>query len=274
MEYEIVRVFERASIEDYVSLFRAAYGQQEKLTAAYLAWLYVKNPHGSVVGFDAYLNGELAAHYATIPRLYRFHGDHIPGVLSVNTATHPGHQRRGLFGRLAEATYACAAEEGYRFVLGVANAQSIHGFLSKLGFAHLGQVALALGRRPSPPAPSEGQLVTSAKWMAWRLANPGATYFFTEAGQDKAIINTRRGPGVFSLGCVSRSSLPEYLGIPSWRRFRGLAPLTPVFPKRGLGPFLPEKMMPSPWHVIWRPLGPGVPSMSRVHIDGLAMDTF
>ena len=274
MDYEICRVFERSTVEDYVSLFRAAYGQQNKLTGSYLSWLYLKNPHGRVVGFDAYLNGELAAHYATVPRLYRLDGEDVPAVLSVNTATHPDHQRRRLFSQLAEATYSWAAKEGYKFVLGVANAQSIHGFVSKLGFVHLGQVGLALGRVPMPPPPDHAHLTLSASWLEWRMSNPASTYFITEAGQDRATVNTRRGRAVFSLGSVCRSILPDNLEVASKRRFRGIATLAPIFPKRGIGPFLPQKLMPSPWHVIFRPLASDMRLTPRVHLDGLAMDTF
>lgn len=273
-EYEFVNVLDRANISDYVSLFEMSYGHSNKLTAAYLHWLYEKNPHGRAVGFDAYLDGELAAHYVTIPRFYQVGGENVPGVLSVNTATHPNHQRRGLFTRLAAATYERAANEGYQYIIGVANAQSIHGFLNQLEFEHLGQIGLAFWRQPPPIAPSYAHLDKGIDWMLWRLANPSAEYFLTAAGQDEAVINSRRGRAVFSLGRMNRSVLSNELFSTPWRRSCGLTRLTPVYPKEGTGPFVPERLMPSPWHIILRRLGSGLNAMSRLHFDGLSMDTF
>lgn len=273
-EYEFVNVLDRANIKDYVSLFEKSYGYNNKLTAAYLRWLYEENPHGRAVGFDAYLDGELAAHYVTIPRFYQVGGENVPGVLSVNTATHPNHQRRGLFTRLAAATYDRAASEGYQYIIGVANAQSIHGFLNKLEFEHLGQIGLAFWRQPPPVAPSYAHLDKGIDWMRWRLANPSVEYFLTPAGQDEAVINTHRGRAVFSLGRMNRSVLSNDFFSTPWRRNRGLATFTPVYPKEGKGPFLPERLMPSPWHIILRRLGSGLDAMSRLHFDGLSMDTF
>lgn len=272
--YEFVKVLSRATIEDYLDLFRKSYGTNQKLTAEYLRWLYEDNPHGRAVGFDAFLDGGLAAHYVTIPRVYRVDGENVLGVLSVNTATHPNHQRRGLFMRLAVATYERAADEGYQYIIGVANAQSIHGFINKLGFEHLGQIGLALWREPRSVAPGYAHLDQGEDWVRWRLANPSAEYFLTHAGQDDAIINTRRGRTVFSLGRTKRAMLPEDISATPWCRSRGLATLTPVYPKDGKGPYLPGGLMPSPWHVILRRLGSGLDEMTKVHFDGLSMDTF
>lgn len=274
LEYEFVKILDRASIEDYVALFEISYGRNDKLTASYLHWLYEKNPHGRAVGIDAYLDGELAAHYVTIPRVYRVGSENVPGVLSVNTATHPRHQRRGLFVRLAAATYEYASSEGYQYVVGVANAQSIHGFLNKLEFEHLGQIGLALWRQPSSILPGYAHLDQGEDWVRWRLGNPSAEYFLTPAGQDEAIINTRRGRTVFSLGRMKRTMLPDDLSATPWHRSRGLATLTPLYPKEGNGPFLPGNLMPSPWHIILRRLGSGLDVMNKVHFDGLSMDTF
>ncbi|MGP3699597.1 GNAT family N-acetyltransferase [Rhodobacter sp. NSM] len=273
-KYEFVNALERAKIEDYLALFELTYGHNRKLTAPYLHWLYESNPHGRAVGFDAYLDGELAAHYVTIPRIYRVDGENVQGVLSVNTATHPNHQRRGLFTRLAAATYERAANEGYKYIVGVANAQSIHGFLNKLEFEHLGQIGLALWRQPSPVVPGYAHLDQGEGWVRWRLSNPSAEYFLTPYGQDEAIVNTRRGRTVFSLGRTKRTDLPNDIPATPWRRNRGLAPLTPVYPKEGKGPLLPATLMPSPWHVILRRLEPGLDAMAKIQFDGLSMDTF
>lgn len=272
--YEFVNVLDRANVDDYIALFIKSYGINNKLTAAYLHWLYEENPHGRAIGFDAYLDGELAAHYVTIPRIYRIGNENIPGVLSVNTATHPNHQRKGLFTRLAAATYERAEQEGYHFIVGIANAQSISGFLNKLEFQHLGQIRLALWRKP-PYEPNGYALLDKGKdWMSWRLSNPSAEYFLTHGGDDESIINTRRGRVVFSIGRTKNSFLPDSMSNTLREGDCRIGSLTPVNPSKGYSPFLPKLLMPSPWHIVLRRMGARMDNISKIHFDGLSMDTF
>lgn len=277
-KYEYVNVLERASIEDYILLFEKSYGAKSKLTAKYLRWLYQENPHGTAVGIDAFLDGKLAAHYVTIPRLYRVSGELIPAVLSVNTATHPDHQRRGLFTKLASATYERAEKQGYQFVVGVANAQSIHGFVKKLSFQHLGQINLALWRQPVSATKDLAALDQCENWIRWRLANPSSDYFLTPAKKNRetVIVNCRRSGLVFSLGSTKRSLLPQGTVASRlvWKSLRGPNTLTPLYPNCRSGLVLPECFMPSPWHLIIRQLGPRATTMFKIHFDGLSMDTF
>lgn len=272
-EYTLHNALERASIEDYVELFNKAYGANEKLTKAYLKWLYQANPDGQAVGVDAFLGDELAAHYITVPRSYVANGEEVKGLLSLNTATHPNHQRRGLFKRLANATYERGSELGFGFVIGVANAQSVHGFVNGLGFETLGQVRLALFQRPRPHQESSAHLATNSDWLRWRLSNPSAEYFTTKGGSGRLIVHARRGPISFAIGNVSSHIMKgANLQLPH-RAFAGLPSLTPIFPKPS-GLLVPLKLQPSPWHVILRPLKAPIDSMRQVEIDGLAMDTF
>ena len=50
-----------------------------------------------------------------------------------------------MFTILAERTYQYAAENGYRFVIGVANAQSTHGFIKNLDFKLIGPLDFKIG---------------------------------------------------------------------------------------------------------------------------------
>jgi GNAT superfamily N-acetyltransferase len=141
-DYVLVPSLERATVADYVVLFAQSFAGDNKLNASYLGWQYESNPHGKVIGMDAFLGDELAAHYAIIPRRYRLGVQIFDAALSVNTATHPQHQGKGLFTKLAAATYELAAQRGVKFVVGAANANSVGGFTRKLGFTALGQIRL------------------------------------------------------------------------------------------------------------------------------------
>jgi GNAT superfamily N-acetyltransferase len=273
-EYDFVPVGERATPEDYTRLFARAYGANDKLTIRYLKWLYQENPHGAAVGIDAFLGDDLVAHYATIPRRYIVGGMEVPLLLSVNTATDPDHQKRGLFKKLAFATYERGADLGYQYVIGVANAQSIHAFETSLGFERLGQIRLAIGRHPPRLSIAAPRLAADTAWLRWRLSNPSAKYFLTNAGQDEVVINTRRGRATVSIGRASTVSVEGIANLPR-NSSRGILPMSPVFPVRNRGPFLPARLMQSPWHVILRSLqASSIAVMHEVQFDGLSMDTF
>ena len=274
VDYEILPVGVRASYEEYVRLFTRCYGKNEKLTAQYLQWLYEGNPHGNAVGMDAWHGDELAAHYVTIPRRYHVSGALVEVLLSVNTATDPRHQRRGLFKKLASATYEYGADLGYSYVIGVANAQSIHAFVTSLGFETLGQIRLMVGGQAPRLDTDKPRLAIDSEWLRWRLNNPSAKYFTTPSSGGQVLINTRRGRSTFGLGRVQGSTLKDVSGLEA-RRWRGLFPLTPIFPRDGINWVIPTKIMPSPWHVILRALAASsAMPMREVQIDGLSMDTF
>ena len=77
------------------TLLRHVFPHTSQFTDAYLAWQYVQNPVGPVVGVNAYAGDALAAHYVTLPMEARVGGVTVRGLLSLNTATHPDHQGKG-----------------------------------------------------------------------------------------------------------------------------------------------------------------------------------
>jgi GNAT superfamily N-acetyltransferase len=272
--YTIEPLLSRASIKDYVRLFAAAFPGSQKLTEQYLEWLYTRNPDGMAIGADAFIGDELAAHYVTIPRRYRLGDDLVDAVLSVNTATHPDHQRKGLFQKIATATYDNARSNGFEFVVGAANAQSTHGFVNRLGFELLGQIRLALWcERQTEP---DMRLDQSPEWLSWRLANPQARYFLTRAGADSYRIKTVQHGITFTLG-TARADLLQQAGLSlPIRTMPYLPSLTPIFPVPRRGLMLPTRLQLSPWNVIMLPLAKPIPcgAATRLLYDGLAMDTF
>lgn len=272
--YDFAPSLERATPSDYHGLFRASFDDNPKLTPDYIDWLYCKNPSGSVVGTDAFFDGKLVAHYATIPRNYRRGERRFRAVLSVNTATHPEHQKRGLFKALATETYAAATRAGFDFVVGVANAQSTHGFLKNLNFRLLGNVRLAVLAKPAPPSPDSLSVQLDAEWLKWRLSNPTASYFATRSGPN-LVVKTIARSIPFVIGVVPGDLLkdPDVLPI---RPFSALIPsLTPLFPHAS-SVLLPYRMQPSPWNLICLPLGTATDDRDLDHlaVNGLAMDTY
>src|SRR5215469_3460977 len=174
----------------YSRLLSDVFGEGPKFTEAAIAWRYRDNPVGTVVGADAWDGQRLAAHYAVCPLEAAIEGRVIRGLVSLNTATHPDYQGRGLFSRLAEATYEQGAAAGYEFVVGVANANSTPGFLRRLGFQDCGRLeAGILTRRPEDflDRPVQFQGSWRKTTFAWRLANPAGRYLSSRSGALTAV---------------------------------------------------------------------------------------
>jgi GNAT superfamily N-acetyltransferase len=251
-----------AQLAAYGGLLNAAF-QTDAFTPDAIAWRYRDNPAGHVVGADAWDGERLAAHYVTCPLEARIDGSVVRGLLSLNTATHPDYQGRGLFTTLAERAYTQGAEAGYSFVIGVANANSTPGFLKRLAFQHVGRLqAGVLAHLPDRFAETAVQYqgVWRDELLSWRLANPAGRY-----------VTARRG-GL--IGVWARTHLPfvrcvAFLPDEGQAAATGRAPLAASLflglePRMALGRqgFLPvpERLRPSPLNLIWRALSPEVPA--------------
>jgi len=177
---EFVRVkSDPASLERYCSLFNACFPKATHFSANYLQWLYRENPEGEVVGFDAFDGTELAAHYVCIPIRAALQSVEKHALLSLNTATHPRYQGKGLFTKLATLTYESGALEGHEFVIGVANANSTPGFIRRLGFqlvapleARIGFGMIGVADWDAVLHASSFRRVWNRNSLEWRVRNP------------------------------------------------------------------------------------------------------
>jgi GNAT superfamily N-acetyltransferase len=275
-----------ASLQSYHRLLTEVFPTAAaQFTPAYLTWQYVKNPAGPAVGFNAFAGDTLAAHYVTLPIQARLDGRECKGLLSLNTATHPQHQGKGLFTKLAEATYQYAASQGYELVVGVANANSTPGFTRKLGFQLVAPLEARLGLGPLPASEPgftpEFEVQWNRELLGWRLANPSRSYRLHRRGESvrveaptgKAGIQAILGdfPQAFSPTALERTAPPAlnpvrlWLGIDPSRRFA-----------RSLYRSIPERLRPSPLNLIYRDLTGKRPSLdvSRLRFRALDFDAY
>ena len=233
------------------------------LDLRYLNWLYAENPAGAAVGFNAFHNGTLAAHYAAIPLSARVNGRVEKGLLSLNTATHPGHQGKGLFPAIAAQTYARAAELGFEFVIGVANARSTRGFTEKLGFQLVAPLDVLVGVgsiEPGADVRGESYLpLWSNEAIAWRLRRPGARYVaglprgslcdvFATVAKFGMLARLDRVPAAVAGGLPRAGPLS---------RLRLSIGLDPAARRKGLFVRVPDRLKPSPLNLIFRDLSGG-----------------
>ncbi len=181
MDYEIcqVKTDDKALLEVRDLLCLVFPNRTEKFSFEYLKWLYAENPAGEIIGFNAYKDGILAAHYVTMPIFLNINGKKTYGVLSLNTATHPDHRGKRLFTILAEATYRYAAEHGAKFVIGVANANSTNGFIKNLHFDLIGSLEfkIGFGTKIYDKKPYVYSRFWDEELLEWRLKNPAMRYY-------------------------------------------------------------------------------------------------
>ncbi len=165
------------NLSDVLDLLVQSFPKATKFTLDYLRWQYKMNPVGEVVGFNAYDGEALAAHYATMPVVMNINNVKRKGLLSLNTATHPDHRGKRLFSILADKTYEYAVQQGYEFVIGVANANSTHGFLKNLKFDLVCPLTVKVGVGSNI---LKKRFSTGTIWdeetLKWRLSNPVGEY--------------------------------------------------------------------------------------------------
>lgn len=230
----------------YLDLFRSVF-PTFNVNIDYLRWLYLENPLGTFVGFDAMEHGKVVAHYACIPTKIEGHS-HL-SLLALNTATDKSYQGRGLLKIIANATYS-RYQNVFSNVIGVANAQAVGALTRHLGFKHLGNLDLRFGRVANGYL---GRRIYSSQDLEWRAKNPirplnvsylnGSfvsitVYPFTRLMTIKSIVplsnDSEESDG---------KSAPLRLGLTlDWRR--DLKPLL----------YLPARFKPSPLALVYRPL--------------------
>lgn len=238
-----IRPVRHSELLDYSILLSRSF-KNFRPSVAYLDWLYFGNPRGSVMGYDAYHGEVLVAHYACIP--IKINSFTQNSLLSLNTATHPDYQGRGLFSFLANKTFQ-SAEARFANVIGVANSKSVGGFIKHLGFEAIGNLDLRIGRLSRLDM---GSRVFSDEDLEWRSTCPSRPLSITPLGSGSNLVVAkpfRLAPSVkaivFKDGIPATNSHPNMIGVTlDWRR-----DINPLLK-------LPKHLKPSPLVLIFKPL--------------------
>ena len=271
-----------------LALLKYVWGEKHVFNTDYLRWLYRDNPAGEVVGFNAVHEGQVVAHYVTIPIQVEIDGGVQRGLLSLNTVTHPAHQGKKLFTRLAEQTYRHGAEQGHGFVIGVSNRNSTPGMTKSLGFDLVCQLEARLG--VPPPRFRSQEPATSVRFrrmwddasLAWRLQPPGRPYQASRCARTGGhFILARSGypgikaaigylPGDIAVAAVealprSAPALWAWIGLDpkiNWRRSAFLP--------------IPDRLRPAPLNLIFRSLRADVPRLKadEIKLQGIDFDAY
>ena len=84
------------------ALLAENFNSHKFFSEGYLNWLYFQNPLGKVLGYNAWNDREIVAHYATIPIRTLRNGKTEKSLLSVNSVTDSNYRKQGLFNELAK----------------------------------------------------------------------------------------------------------------------------------------------------------------------------
>lgn len=276
-----------AALRAYGALFGACFPGVSKFTPDYLRWLYADNPDGAACGFDAWDGERLAAHYVCVPGVAEIGGAPVRVLLSLNTATHPDYQGKGLFTRLAALTYERAAGQGYDAVYGVANANSTPGFIRKLGFQLVrpleARVGIGgIGTHASRLASTAGfERVRSPAALAWRCANPDNPVRMRRRGAawqfDAPALTGARAYAELALADGHQPAAAAATGKGGWAPLRLYLGLVPDAERSfGSYPSIPQRLRPSPLNLIYRSLSGRVAQLdpSAIRFSFLDFDAY
>lgn len=123
------------------SLFQAAF--QSPFDKTTFAKKYNTAALGhEVIGFFAIHTATQtpAAFYGVFPVKILINNREVLAAQSGDTMTHPAHQNKGLFVKLAQLTYKACGEQGIQLVFGQPNNYSYHGLVNRLHFTHLDDI--------------------------------------------------------------------------------------------------------------------------------------
>ena len=260
----------------YASLFSICFPRSKKYNVEYLRWLYCENPDGPAVGFDAWDGEKLAAHYVCIPGQAVAGGHATKVLLSLNTATHPSYQGRGLFTKLAEMTYLAGATNDFDCVYGIANANSTPGFIRKLGFqlvspleARVGVGGLHIDFEFSGRN-CQFERIWSPESLDWRCSNPGNKIFVRTHGSKVQFHAQVLGKFLSAYTEYASEKVVDIGGFrwncpPPARLFLGLIPLGACKFRHYWN--IPERLRPSPLNYIYRSLSSRVSLLERGRVS-------
>ena len=134
------------NLEELILLTESYYKDVEITNEDYLKWQYRENPSGKPFLFTSreVKSNELAGQYLVLPIHFLVNQEKILGTLSLNTLTNPKYQGKGLFTRMAKATYEDCEKNDAMMTIGFPNPNSYPGFVRKLNFDHLSDIPLLI----------------------------------------------------------------------------------------------------------------------------------
>lgn len=129
--------------EELFELLRLSLGENrnKKRDRAFWNWKHEQNPFGVSICRIAEEDGRLIGLRTFLRWQWLADGEHQYAIRAVDTATHPDHQRKGIFSQLTLAVLDEARRERLAFVFNTPNSNSLPGYL-KMGWRLAGRLPL------------------------------------------------------------------------------------------------------------------------------------
>lgn len=266
MNYQIIQSNTSVeNIEKYSALLSYVFRKPLKFSKSFLSWQYGQNPLGELVGTDAFYQGELIAHHATIPVSYNIFGNSIKGLLAINNVTHPAHQGRGLFAKIGNATFEEAKCLNYDFVITVTNANSTYGYLNKFGFRFIAPLDVKVGVGSIHPSKINASVYSNwdESQYRWRFSNPTAAYFL----EGKTVMSKSEIFGMSIQLKYDETMKEDCLPILQKKSvFKTWIGLNQQLKMNGLFVNMPNLIKPSPLNLLFKDLKGNLPTFDKKHI--------
>ena len=258
----VFRPADPVDLDRTVELMGLGFPAAHKFSRGFLQWQYYDNPAGPPLGCNIDDGARLVGHLMGIPLNVRLRGQPATVTLIMNVATHPDFRGRGLFLELVKRVAEMSAARGHAGVVGVANAQTIRAYETRLGFQNVAGLEAHLELLPqrTDMARALATAEFAHSWtddtLEWRLKNPANPLRIVAETQDRLIVE-----GASTLPLVrARGAIPRQgLSARGHGLTVGLAMgpgvvlgLTPAgTARRRLALPIPERLRPSPLRMIW-----------------------
>jgi hypothetical protein len=166
-------------LPNYIEFYKNCFPSATRYSLPYLQWMYEDNPAGMATGIDAFCGDEVVGQVIAIPGEYIFRDNLVKGLLAVNVAVRPKFQGRHLFKKLGLRLCEHAANDGYGFIIGVANAPATLGWTRQMGFqlitpldAMIGFGSLGIDGLDKVAESGELRHHWTSQTLKWRSENP------------------------------------------------------------------------------------------------------
>jgi hypothetical protein len=117
-------------ISEAIDLLKTVFPATDFFTEEWFDWKYKRNPFGNPLGWYATYQGQMVGIRLCTPNRFRLGDETFNAYQMVDTATHPGHLRRGIFSSLTKKAIEKVVEEEGRFFFNFPNSNSLPGNLS------------------------------------------------------------------------------------------------------------------------------------------------
>lgn len=257
---ELIDVREE-SLAEITRFLRETFPKNEKFTLDFVRWQYAQNPLGAMVGFNAWDEGKIVSHFASLPITMNLFGKTKKGLLCLNVGTNSNYRGKQLFTVLGERTIEYAIDNDFDFMIAVPNGNSSHAFLKYFGFYLISPLTVKVGFGKDIYTDKKFSCYKcwdEDQWQ-WRLKNPSNKYAYDRKGYLSTPIS-------FFAKTISKAKLSQDLSVDL-----GLRPLSLYIglgadTSKGMFFDIPSFVKRPPFNLVFRDLKGDIPVINKEDI--------